>query len=82
MLSLAVVVVAVVAVVLVRQPQRAVLPSDRPGAGRSDAGGTDPADHRADAAAALLDRLTTRLGSGSRTQVTALAAPGDRCGPP
>ncbi len=75
MLSLAVVVVA--AVLLVHRPQRAVLPSDRPGAGRSEPGSTDPADRRADAAAALLDRLAARLESGSRAQVSALAAPGD-----
>ena len=54
-----------------------MLPSDRPSAGRSDAGSTDR-HRRADAAAALLDRLAARLESGSRAQVTALAAPGDR----
>lgn len=66
--------IAAVAVFLVvGSPERAQLPPRRPSAGA----GSHGADSRADAAAALLEKLTDRLQRGSRQEVVALAAPGD-----
>jgi hypothetical protein len=67
--------VAVVLVVLARQPQRAVLPRGSAASGIPDA--PSRADVRADAAGTLLERLAARLQHGSRRQVVALAADGD-----
>jgi hypothetical protein len=62
---------------VVRGPDHATLPADRPSGGP---GGReqDEADLRADAAAGLLERLAERLEHGTREQVVALAAPGQR----
>ena len=62
---------------VVRGPDHATLPADRPSGGP---GGReqDEADRRADAAAGLLERLAERLEHGTREQVVALAAPGQR----
>jgi hypothetical protein len=67
------VVVAVAAYLLGRDPHSAKLPTDRPGGDRTSVG----ADTRADTAAALLDQLGRRLTRGSRAQLIELAAPGD-----
>jgi hypothetical protein len=74
--GLALSLIAAVTVFLVVRggPETVVLPSDRTSAGASGAHG---ADTRADAAAALLEKLADRLQRGSRQQVVALAAPGD-----
>jgi hypothetical protein len=73
-LVLCLVVAAVVAVVVARRPQSAVLP------GESQRGGStaDAEDVRADAASGLAERLAPLLEHGTRRQVTRLAAPGDR----
>ena len=60
-------------VLFVNRPESAVLPPDRPTGATEDG-----ADTRADAATELLDRLGDRLEGGTRRQVVALAAPGDR----
>jgi hypothetical protein len=69
-LSLAVVVVAYL---VVRDPQTAVLPTERPGASPATSG----ADTRADSAATLLDQLAGRIARGPRAGLLRLAAPGD-----
>lgn len=66
--------VAVVVYVGVRSPQSAVLPTQRSSAGATE---EQAADTRADAAAALLEKLADRLQRGTRRDVAALAAPGD-----
>ena len=76
LILLLVVTAVAVTVALLRRPQEAGTASPRPGAGTP--GATRTPDVRADAAAALLARLGERLRDGSRRQVTALAAPGDR----
>ena len=67
----------VVSVAVVRRPQHAVLPGAS-GASSPSADLPTRADRRADAAGALLARLATALRHGSRQDVAALAAPGDR----
>jgi hypothetical protein len=74
-LVLCAVLAVVVALVWVRSPQRAVLPSQRPGSGAGTA--ADGPGDRGDAARTLLGRLTRALASGDRADVAALAAPGD-----
>ena len=78
---LLVVVAVVVAAVLLRGPDRAVVPSGRPSPGAStspsSATGEAGADTRADRATSLLDRLTAALTSRSRERALALAAPSD-----
>ena len=63
------------------RPETAVLPGQRPSSGSSDDGtaATDDggADTRADGAAVLLEKLVEVLPNGSRSDVVALAAPGD-----
>jgi hypothetical protein len=75
-LVLCLVVAAVVAVVIARRPQHAILQG---ASGREGSTSTADADDvRADRASALVERLAPRLERGSRDQVTALALPGDR----
>ncbi len=66
----------VVALVLLRGPERAVLPSPQAPTGGSPA--ADPVAARADDAAELLERLGPALESGDAAEIRALAAPGDR----
>ncbi len=72
---LCLVVAAVVAVVVARRPQTAVLPGD---AERTGASSADADDARADAASGLVEQLSSRLERGTRSQVAALAARGDK----
>jgi hypothetical protein len=74
-LVLCLVVAAVVAVVVARRPQSAVLPGDSHRSGGSVA---DADDARSDAATGLVERLAPLLEHGTRGQVTGLAASGDR----
>ena len=68
-------------VALVRAPQEAVLPPGSPSAsgpsGSTGSAAEDDTDTRGDAAAALLDRLSDALETGSPADVRALAAPDD-----
>ena len=66
--------VAVTLVVLLNRPQQAVLPTSQASTNQSS---TVSSDTRGYEAAALLQRLTTLLESGRRSQVEALADPGD-----
>jgi hypothetical protein len=75
-LCLAVAAAVVVVVVVVRQPQQAVLPHG-PGQGSTRSADADPDDVRADAASGLVERLASRLESGSSQQVATLAAAND-----
>ncbi len=70
---------AVAVFLVVRGPdQTAVLPAHRPTGGPSAvASDAQGADTRADAAAALLEKLADQLQHGSAQQVVGLAAPGD-----
>ena len=70
---LCLVVAAVVAVVVARRPQSAVLPGD---SHRTSASAADADDARADAASALVERLAPRLERGTRAQVTRSGRPG------
>lgn len=71
---LCLVVAAVTAVVVARRPQDAVLPGDSHRSGST----ADADDARADAASGLVERLAPLLEHGTRSQVTGLAASGDR----
>lgn len=66
--------VAVTLVVLLTRPQQAVLPTSEASTSQSSAGSSDTRGYEA---AALLERLTTLLESGRRSQVEALADPAD-----
>ena len=69
---------AVCAYLLFRGPEKAVLPSQQPSGSPSGSPLDEGADSRADDASALLAQLVEALRSGSRADVGALAAPGDR----
>jgi hypothetical protein len=73
-LVLCLVVAAVVAVVVARRPQSAVLPGDSQRSGST----ADADEVRADAASGLVERLAPLLEHGTQSQVTGLAASGDR----
>jgi hypothetical protein len=73
-LVLCLVVAAVVAVVVARRPQSAVLPGDS----HRSSSTADADDVRDDAASGLVERLAPLLEHGTRGQVSALAAQGDR----
>jgi hypothetical protein len=70
--------VAVGAYLLFRGPEQAVLPSQQSSGSPSGTTLDEGADSRADDASALLSRLVDALRDGSRADVRALAAPGDR----
>ncbi len=76
LLSVLGIVGVVVAVVLLRGPEQAVLPD--PGEPSGGAPSADPDAARADDAAELLERLGPALESGDAAELRALAAPGDQ----